>query len=52
MFLLGKALAAANDNYVSKIILKKALTIEHDQEAQELLGEVINRSKPANEQHP
>ncbi|HEY0323077.1 MAG TPA: hypothetical protein VGC66_19125 [Pyrinomonadaceae bacterium] len=52
LFLLGKALATANDNYVSKIILKKALTIEQDQEAQELLGEVINRSKPVNEQHP
>ena len=52
LFLLGKALAAAHDNYVSKIILKKALTIEQNQEAQELLGEVINRSKPVNEQHP
>ena len=44
LFLLGKALAAANDNYVSKIMLEKALSIEPDQEAQELLNEVMRRS--------
>lgn len=43
LFLLGKALAAANDNYVSKIMLKKAISIEPDQAAEELLAEVINR---------
>ena len=48
LFLLGKALAAANDNYVSKIMLEKALSIEADREAQELLKEVISRSKLAN----
>lgn len=47
LFLLGKALAAANDNYVSKIMLKKAISIESDREAQELLAEVINRAKSA-----
>ena len=44
LFLLGKALAAANDNYVAKIMLKKAISIEPDPEAQELLNEVIRRS--------
>jgi tetratricopeptide (TPR) repeat protein len=44
LFLLGKALAAANDNYVSKIILEKALSIEPDREAQELLNEVKSRA--------
>jgi tetratricopeptide (TPR) repeat protein len=44
LFLLGKALAAAKDNYVSKIILEKALSLEPDQEAQELLNEVMRRS--------
>lgn len=43
LFLLGKALAAANDNYVSVIMLKKALSIKSDQEAQELLNEVTKR---------
>ncbi len=47
LFLLGKALAAANDNYVSKIILKKAISIQPDGEAQELLAEVINRTASA-----
>lgn len=46
LFLLGKALATANDNHVSKIMLKKAISIEPDQEAQELLDEVIRRSAP------
>jgi tetratricopeptide (TPR) repeat protein len=44
LFLLGKALAAANDNYVSKIMLNKAISISSDQEAQELLNTVIARS--------
>lgn len=44
LFLLGKALAAAHDNYVSKIMLEKAISIEPDREAQELLDEVIRRS--------
>jgi tetratricopeptide (TPR) repeat protein len=43
LFLLGKALAAANDNYVSKITLEKAISICPDQEAQELLDEVKSR---------
>jgi tetratricopeptide (TPR) repeat protein len=47
LFLLGKALAAANDNYVSKIMLKKAISIEPNREAQELLAEVINRAASA-----
>jgi tetratricopeptide (TPR) repeat protein len=47
LFLLGKALAAANDNHVSKIMLEKALSIEPDREAQELLDEVLRRSAPA-----
>lgn len=46
LFLLGKALAAANDNHVSKIILRKAISIEPDHEAQELLDEVMRRSGP------
>ena len=46
LFLLGKALAAANDNHVSKIMLRKAISIEPDQEAQELLDEVVRRSDP------
>ncbi|HEX8181380.1 MAG TPA: hypothetical protein VF525_17690 [Pyrinomonadaceae bacterium] len=45
LFLLGKALAAANDNYASKIMLTKALLIEPDQEAQELLNAVIKRAE-------
>jgi tetratricopeptide (TPR) repeat protein len=44
LFLLGKALAAANDNYVSKIMLKKAVSMKPDEEAQKLLDEVISRS--------
>lgn len=44
LFLLGKALAAANDNYVSKIMLEKALSIQPDQEAGELLEEVKTRA--------
>ena len=48
LFLLGKALAAANDNYVSKIMLKKAIAIKQDQEALELLNEVVSRSAPEN----
>jgi tetratricopeptide (TPR) repeat protein len=44
VFLLGKALAAANDNYVSKIMLEKAISIEPDQEAQALLNVVRSRS--------
>lgn len=44
LFLLGKALAAANDNHISKIMLEKALSIEPDQEAQELLNEIKRRS--------
>ena len=44
LFLLGKALAAANDNYVSKIILEKAISLEPDQEALALLSEIISRS--------
>jgi tetratricopeptide (TPR) repeat protein len=44
LFLLGKALAAANDNHVSKIMLEKAISIRPDQEAQELLNEVKSRS--------
>jgi len=44
LFLLGKALAAANDNYVSKIMLKKAISIQPDSEAQELLAEIVNRT--------
>ncbi|HYX72744.1 MAG TPA: hypothetical protein VE732_08235 [Nitrososphaera sp.] len=46
LFLLGKALAAANDNYVSKIMLEKAISIEPDAEAQELLRVVVGRSTP------
>jgi tetratricopeptide (TPR) repeat protein len=46
LFLLGKALAAANDNYVSKIMLKKAISIEPVPEAQELLNQIINRTTP------
>ena len=44
LYLLGKALAAANDNYVSKIMLEKAISIRPDQEAQDLLDKVISRS--------
>jgi tetratricopeptide (TPR) repeat protein len=44
LFLLGKALAAANDNHVSKIMLEKALSIEPDGEAQELLNEIKRRA--------
>ena len=44
LFLLGKALAAAKDNYVSKIMLRKAISIEPDNEAQELLREIMSRS--------
>jgi tetratricopeptide (TPR) repeat protein len=44
LFLLGKALATANDNYISKIMLEKAISIRPDQEAQELLNEVKSRS--------
>jgi len=44
LFLLGKALATANDNYVSKIMLEKAISIQQDQEAQELLNEIKSRS--------
>jgi tetratricopeptide (TPR) repeat protein len=44
LFLLGKALATANDNYVSKIMLEKAISIESNQEALELLKEVESRS--------
>jgi tetratricopeptide (TPR) repeat protein len=44
LFLLGKALASANDNYVSRIMLEKAISIHPDQEAQDLLDEVKNRS--------
>lgn len=47
LFLLGKALAAANDNFVSKIMLKKAISIEPDREAQELLAEIMNRTESA-----
>jgi tetratricopeptide (TPR) repeat protein len=47
LFLLGKALASANDNYVSKIMLMKAISIEPDREAQELLTEVITRAASA-----
>ena len=47
LFLLGKALAEANDNYVSKIVLGKALSISPEAEAQRLLDEVVNRSAPA-----
>jgi tetratricopeptide (TPR) repeat protein len=47
LFLLGKALAVANDNYVSKIMLEKALSIRPEAEAQRLLDEVISRSVPA-----
>lgn len=43
LFLLGKALAAAKDNYVSKIMLTKAISIEPAQEALDLLSEVIRR---------
>jgi tetratricopeptide (TPR) repeat protein len=46
LFLLGKALATANDNYVSKIMLNKAISIKPDDEAQELLRLVISRSAP------
>jgi tetratricopeptide (TPR) repeat protein len=42
--LLGKALAAARDNHISKIMLRKAISIEPDTEALELLREVISRS--------
>ena len=44
LFLLAKALFAANDNFVSKIMLKKAISIKPDQEAEELLNVVISRS--------
>lgn len=44
LFLLGKALATANDNYVSKIMLEKAISIEPDQGALDLLEEVKSRS--------
>jgi hypothetical protein len=46
LFLLGRALATANDNYVSKIMLNKAISIKPDDEAQELLHLVISRSAP------
>lgn len=46
LFLLGKALATANDNYVSKIMLEKAISIKPDTEAQELLRQVQSRSTP------
>jgi tetratricopeptide (TPR) repeat protein len=46
LFLLGKALATANDNYVSKIMLEKAISIKPDTEAQELLRHVQSRSTP------
>ena len=51
VFLLGKALARANDNYVSKIMLKKALSIKPDQEAEELLSEVVNRAAQGDQPH-
>ena len=51
LFLLGKALAAANDNYVSKIMLEKAISIRSDQEAQELLNQVKNRSDQERKMH-
>ena len=44
LFLLGKALAAARDNHISKIMLRKAISIEPDNEALELLREVMSRS--------
>lgn len=44
LFLLGKVLAAANDNYVSKIMLEKALSIEPNKEAQVLLDEIKSRA--------
>jgi tetratricopeptide (TPR) repeat protein len=44
LFLLGKALATANDNYASKIMLERAISIEPDREAQELLNMVLSRS--------
>jgi tetratricopeptide (TPR) repeat protein len=44
LFLLGKALAAANDNYVSKMVLQRALSIAQDDEALKLLDEVRRRS--------
>ena len=47
LFLLGKGLAAANDTYVAKIMLEKALSIEPDPEARELLNEVMRRSASA-----
>jgi tetratricopeptide (TPR) repeat protein len=49
LFLLGKALAAANDDYVSKIMLNKAILIKPDQAAQELLSKIINRSGSADQ---
>jgi tetratricopeptide (TPR) repeat protein len=49
VFLLGKTLAAANDNYVSKIMLEKAISIEPDQEAQELLNEILRRAASADQ---
>ena len=44
LFLLAKALFAANDNFVSKIMLRKAISIKPDQEAEDLLNVVISRS--------
>jgi tetratricopeptide (TPR) repeat protein len=44
LFLLGKALAAAKDNHVSKIILTKAILIEPAQEALDLLSDVTRRA--------
>ena len=49
LFLLGKALAAANDNYVSKITLEKAISICPDQEAQDLLNHVKSRASSREE---
>lgn len=44
LLLLGKALAAANDTYVSKIKLEHALSITTDAEAQDLLNEVKHKA--------
>ena len=48
LLLLAKALFTANDNYVTKIMLNKAIAIKPDQEAEELLNAVMARLDAAN----
>lgn len=44
LFLLGKALAAAKENTLSKMVLQRALSLSEDDEALRLLDEVRRRS--------